>query len=173
MYDDTGRFGIWPETSLRPCNHPRAVDWAAGVLTVGKKTVEVGLVLAGTTGVLMWAAIPASADAICRDGWRSYSEGSGTCSWHGGVARWLYNEEPEYSPPTIKPYRVPDYEPSEPDLVPLYQAPTVAPSVQPSAPQSVPQPVEKKPWYVSAGQTVLALLAAAVGLLVLGALSNL
>jgi hypothetical protein len=29
------------------------------------------------------------ADAICRDGWKSKSEGSGTCSWHGGVAKWL------------------------------------------------------------------------------------
>ena len=29
------------------------------------------------------------ADAICKDGWKSKSEGSGTCSWHGGVAKWL------------------------------------------------------------------------------------
>tara|TARA_Y100001970_G_C14199721_1_gene840392 strand:- start:144 stop:1079 length:936 start_codon:yes stop_codon:yes gene_type:complete len=29
--------------------------------------------------------------AICRDGWRSYATGSGACSWHGGVAYWLYN----------------------------------------------------------------------------------
>lgn len=27
--------------------------------------------------------------AICRDGWRSYSTGRGTCSHHGGVAYWL------------------------------------------------------------------------------------
>lgn len=27
--------------------------------------------------------------AICRDGWRSYSTGRGTCSYHGGVAYWL------------------------------------------------------------------------------------
>jgi hypothetical protein len=27
--------------------------------------------------------------AICRDGWRSRSTGSGTCSWHGGVHKWL------------------------------------------------------------------------------------
>ena len=26
-----------------------------------------------------------NADAICNDGWISDSEGSGTCSWHGGV----------------------------------------------------------------------------------------
>lgn len=30
-----------------------------------------------------------SGGAICNDGWRSYSTGSGTCSWHGGVAYWL------------------------------------------------------------------------------------
>ena len=29
------------------------------------------------------------ADAICKDGWRSKSSGSGTCSWHGGVLNWL------------------------------------------------------------------------------------
>ena len=29
------------------------------------------------------------ANAICMDGWRSYSSGSGTCSWHGGVYKWL------------------------------------------------------------------------------------
>jgi len=28
------------------------------------------------------------ADAVCRDGWKSSSEGSGTCSWHGGVSQW-------------------------------------------------------------------------------------
>jgi hypothetical protein len=28
--------------------------------------------------------------AICRDGWRSSSTGSGTCSHHGGVSQWLY-----------------------------------------------------------------------------------
>ncbi|MBT7322911.1 MAG: hypothetical protein HN857_03005 [Gammaproteobacteria bacterium] len=27
-------------------------------------------------------------DAVCNDGWQSTSEGSGTCSWHGGVAMW-------------------------------------------------------------------------------------
>jgi len=29
--------------------------------------------------------------AICNDGTRSYSTGSGTCSWHGGVDYWLYS----------------------------------------------------------------------------------
>jgi hypothetical protein len=28
--------------------------------------------------------------AICKDGWRSYSTGPGTCSHHGGVDYWLY-----------------------------------------------------------------------------------
>jgi hypothetical protein len=27
--------------------------------------------------------------AICNDGWRSHSTGSGTCSWHGGVDHYL------------------------------------------------------------------------------------
>ena len=33
----------------------------------------------------------AYADAICRDGWYSASEGSGTCSWHKGVSEWTYD----------------------------------------------------------------------------------
>ena len=32
-----------------------------------------------------------NADAICRDGWRSTSEGSGTCSHHLGVCEWKPN----------------------------------------------------------------------------------
>ncbi|WP_426303693.1 hypothetical protein LRM48_001380 [Candidatus Nanosynbacter sp. TM7-008] len=27
---------------------------------------------------------------MCRDGWRSYATGRGTCSHHGGVSQWLY-----------------------------------------------------------------------------------
>lgn len=30
--------------------------------------------------------------AICRDGTRSYATGRGACSWHGGVAYWLYSK---------------------------------------------------------------------------------
>ena len=35
------------------------------------------------------------ADAICNDGWISKSSGSGTCSWHGGVKKWL-NKKKSY-----------------------------------------------------------------------------
>jgi hypothetical protein len=36
------------------------------------------------------ARAPAGASAQCRDGSWSFSESHrGTCSWHGGVARWL------------------------------------------------------------------------------------
>jgi len=38
------------------------------------------------------------ADAICMDGWRSYSSGSGTCSHHGGVRTWLDIKKPYYAP---------------------------------------------------------------------------
>src|SRR5688572_15888003 len=31
--------------------------------------------------------LPEGAQSICNDGWVSYSSGSGTCSWHGGVSR--------------------------------------------------------------------------------------
>jgi hypothetical protein len=29
----------------------------------------------------------------CRDGWRSDATGSGACSWHGGLAGWLYADD--------------------------------------------------------------------------------
>lgn len=31
--------------------------------------------------------------AICNDGTRSYSTGRGTCSWHGGVRRYIKPDE--------------------------------------------------------------------------------
>lgn len=31
--------------------------------------------------------------AICNDGTRSYSTGRGTCSWHGGVRRYIRPDE--------------------------------------------------------------------------------
>jgi hypothetical protein len=31
--------------------------------------------------------------ARCRDGWRSDATGRGACSWHGGVAEWLYADD--------------------------------------------------------------------------------
>ena len=34
------------------------------------------------------------ADAICNDGWISKSTGSGACSWHGGVKKWLQKNKP-------------------------------------------------------------------------------
>jgi hypothetical protein len=43
-----------------------------------------------STIVILWifTSNMTNADAICNDGWRSTSEGSGTCSWHGGVDQW-------------------------------------------------------------------------------------
>jgi hypothetical protein len=35
-------------------------------------------------------SVPAGATAICRDGTFSFSQSRrGTCSWHGGVRKWL------------------------------------------------------------------------------------
>lgn len=37
---------------------------------------------------------PTDTTAICKDGWISHSKhASGTCSWHGGVARWVHHPE--------------------------------------------------------------------------------
>jgi len=45
------------------------------------------LLLLGLAGLFIIAAPPASAGSICRDGSWTASEGSGTCSHHGGVAQ--------------------------------------------------------------------------------------
>jgi len=46
------------------------------------------------------------ADAICQDGWYSSSEGSGTCSHHGGVSQWIDNS------PVISDSSLPDESPN-------------------------------------------------------------
>ena len=50
---------------------------------------------------MMWLLLTSLAwgDAVCNDGSYSYSSGSGTCSWHGGVAYWV---QPPPPPPTAE-----------------------------------------------------------------------
>jgi|LauGreDrversion4_1035100.scaffolds.fasta_scaffold164102_2 hypothetical protein len=47
------------------------------------KRIILALVLAFSSLVVI---VPASANTLCADGTISYSVGSGTCSWHGGIA---------------------------------------------------------------------------------------
>jgi len=44
--------------------------------------------------LLFLLSVNSYAGAICNDGWISKSSGSGTCSWHGGVKKWLDDKEP-------------------------------------------------------------------------------
>jgi len=48
-------------------------------------------------------ASPVLGDAVCNDGWYSHSSGSGTCSWHGGVAYWV-DDIPTWEPLYIPPH---------------------------------------------------------------------
>jgi hypothetical protein len=51
---------------------------------------------------------PLKADAVCSDGWLSDSEGSGTCSHHGGVSRWTPDQDtwsPGVQTPTSDSFR--------------------------------------------------------------------
>ena len=48
-------------------------------------------------------ASPVLGDAVCNDGWYSSSSGSGTCSWHGGVAYWV-DDIPTWEPPYVAPW---------------------------------------------------------------------
>jgi endonuclease YncB( thermonuclease family) len=60
------------------------------------KTAFKWIGLGATLGALLYldarySSLPAGATAICNDGTYSYSRHRrGTCSWHGGVRRWLY-----------------------------------------------------------------------------------
>ena len=55
-----------------------------------RSVVAVGLACGVLAGVATGAGPPPGATALCRDGTYSFSQThSGTCSHHGGVARWL------------------------------------------------------------------------------------
>ena len=77
------------------------------------------------------------ADAICQDGWYSSSEGSGTCSHHGGVSQWIDNSPvipdfsptPAYSVPSYYPVPTLPYQMSLPIIT--YPSPIVIPTIAP------------------------------------------
>lgn len=46
--------------------------------------------LAIISGVLFLSARGPRIGAVARDGWVSSATGRGACSWHGGVAHWIY-----------------------------------------------------------------------------------
>lgn len=49
---------------------------------------------------------PASAGQYCADGWYSQSSGSGSCSWHGGIAGGLSSKSNSYKVP-VPAYKAP------------------------------------------------------------------
>lgn len=122
--------------------------------------------LAAASGVTLLAlGFPAvaQADAICGDGTYSESSGSGTCSWHDGVARWVpedYNGTTTYQPPTSN-YR--------------YQPPTnnyqnEAVPVAPRQPAYAPSEPQGRPWYLTEPWHTMWFLAAVVIVCMVGAL---
>lgn len=52
--------------------------------------ISVCLIWVGCVSTVCLRDCPKSSrnGATCRDGWHSYSTGSGTCSGHGGVSCW-------------------------------------------------------------------------------------
>ena len=61
-------------------------------------------------------ASPVLGDAVCNDGWYSNSSGSGTCSWHGGVAYWV-DDIPTWEPPYIPSWQPPREPITSPSVV--------------------------------------------------------
>lgn len=67
------------------------------------------------------------ADAVCQDGWYSQSEGSGTCSHHGGVSYWITDDFDNYPVLTFPPYDPQSYNPRfDPQIgtMPVYTYPS-------------------------------------------------
>jgi Protein of unknown function (DUF3761) len=79
--------------------------------------IAAALATVGVSGLLSATVFTQSADAAtCRDGSYSYSYGSGTCSWHGGVdRRYSYKPTPysympyKYRPHVYSPYSYSPY----------------------------------------------------------------
>jgi hypothetical protein len=87
---------------------PKARPMAPSTTSAASTTVSTVASLTWTTAPLSSAEEPARTlrtvppsryarhyriGARCRDGWRSQATGSGACSWHGGVAEWLYADD--------------------------------------------------------------------------------
>ena len=103
-------------------------------------------------------ASPVLGDAVCNDGWYSSSSGSGTCSWHGGVAYWV-DDIPTWEPPYVPPW--------EPDPIddlfsttstipsgttpPNFDYPTIPSTTTPITPTGI-NPLTGKPYGANTSQ---------------------
>jgi len=74
------------------------------------------LVLALMFSTSFVAIQPANAGQYCADGWYSQSSGSGSCSWHGGIAGGSGKKVDPYKAPAPV-YRAP---------APVYKAPSTS-----------------------------------------------
>ncbi len=57
------------------------------------KKVKIAARIFLITIVLLLSSCKKGKGAICNDGWRSHSTGSGTCSWHGGIDHYIDPDE--------------------------------------------------------------------------------
>lgn len=73
------------------------------------------LVLVLMLGTSLVGVQPASAGQYCADGWYSQSSGSGSCSWHGGIAGGSGTKTNTYKAPAPV-YKAP---------APVYKAPSI------------------------------------------------
>jgi len=73
------------------------------------------LVMVLMFGTSLVAIQPADAGQYCADGWYSQSSGSGSCSWHGGIAGGSNSKINTYKQPAPV-YKAP---------APVYKAPSI------------------------------------------------
>ena len=80
------------------------------------------LVMALMFGTSLVAIHPADAGQYCADGWYSQSSGSGSCSWHGGIAGGSNSKINTYKQPAPV-YKAPA--PVYKAPAPVYKAPAI------------------------------------------------
>jgi len=76
---------------------------------------RLSLILILLFGASLIAVQPANAGQYCADGWYSQSSGSGSCSWHGGIAGGSNSKKNTYKAPAPV-YKAP---------APVYKAPSI------------------------------------------------
>ncbi len=79
-----------PESNYRSDNNPVTYDENPGNYPLYKPKTYINTYSAEVQSPTHYNAVPEGACAVCRDGSYSFSQNRrGTCSHHGGVARWL------------------------------------------------------------------------------------
>ena len=68
--------------------------WIAAILTAAGALLVVTTLISAFGEYSDHQLRSVYAYTVCADGWISHSQGPGTCSWHQGVAQYVYRDVP-------------------------------------------------------------------------------